>query len=125
MGFCLYGNDIDDTTSPMEAGLGWITKFTKDFTNKESLLAQKTNGVSKKLVGFEMIDRGIPRHYYEIKDAAGKLIGSVTSGTQAPSLGKAIGMGYVATEFSKLGSEIYIDIRNTLVKAQVVKFPFK
>jgi aminomethyltransferase len=125
MGFCLYGNDIDDTTSPMEAGLGWITKFTKDFTNKESLLAQKTNGVSKKLVGFEMIDRGIPRHYYEIKDAAGKLIGSVTSGTQAPSLGKAIGMGYVATEFSKVGSEIYIDIRNTLVKAQVVKFPFK
>jgi len=125
MGFCLYGNDIDDTTSPMEAGLGWITKFTKDFTNKESLLAQKTNGVSKKLVGFEMIDRGIPRHYYEIKDAAGKLIGSVTSGTQAPSLGKAIGMGYVATEFSKAGSEIYIDIRNTLVKAQVVKFPFK
>jgi aminomethyltransferase len=109
----------------MEAGLGWITKFTKDFTNKESLLAQKTNGVSKKLVGFEMIDRGIPRHYYEIKDAAGKLIGSVTSGTQAPSLGKAIGMGYVATEFSKLGSEIFIDIRNTLVKAQVVKFPFK
>jgi aminomethyltransferase len=125
MGFCLYGNDIDDTTSPLEAGLGWITKFTKDFTNKESLLAQKTNGVSKKLVGFEMIDRGIPRHYYEIKDAAGKLIGSVTSGTQAPSLGKAIGMGYVATEFSKVGSEIYIDIRNTLVKAQVVKFPFK
>jgi aminomethyltransferase len=125
MGFCLYGNDIDDTTSPMEAGLGWITKFTKDFTNKESLLVQKTNGVSKKLVGFEMIDRGIPRHYYEIKDAAGKLIGSVTSGTQAPSLGKAIGMGYVATEFSKVGSEIYIDIRNTLVKAQVVKFPFK
>ena len=125
MGFCLYGNDIDDTTSPMEAGLGWITKFTKDFTNKENLLAQKTNGVAKKLVGFEMIDRGIPRHYYEIKDAAGKLIGSVSSGTQAPSLGKAIGMGYVATEFSKAGTEIYIDIRNTLVKAQVVKFPFK
>ena len=125
MGFCLYGNDIDDTTSPMEAGLGWITKFTKDFTNKESLLAQKTNGVAKKLVGFEMIDRGIPRHYYEIKDATGKLIGSVTSGTQAPSLGKAIGMGYVATEFSKAGTEIFIDIRNTLVKAQVVKFPFK
>jgi aminomethyltransferase len=125
MGFCLYGNDIDDTTSPIEAGLGWITKFTKDFTNKESLLAQKTNGVAKKLVGFEMIDRGIPRHYYEIKDAAGKLIGSVTSGTQAPSLGKAIGMGYVDTEFSKAGSEIYIYIRNTLVKAKVVKFPFK
>jgi aminomethyltransferase len=125
MGFCLYGNDIDDTTSPMEAGLGWITKFTKEFTNKEALLAQKTNGVAKKLVGFEMIDRGIPRHYYEIKDAAGKLIGAVTSGTQAPSLGKAIGIGYVAAEFAKAGTEIYIDIRNTLVKAQVVKFPFK
>ena len=88
-------------------------------------MRKKTNGVSKKLVGFEMIDRGIPRHYYEIKDATGKLIGSVTSGTQAPSLGKAIGMGYVATEFSKAGTEISIDIRNTLVKAQVVKFPFK
>jgi aminomethyltransferase len=125
MGFCLYGNDIDDTTSPLEAGLGWITKFNKDFTNKEALLSQKTNGVSKKLIGFEMIDRGIPRHHYEIKDATGKKIGSVTSGTQAPSLGKAIGMGYVTTEHSKPGSTIYIDIRNTLIKAQVVKFPFK
>ena len=125
MGFCLYGNDIDDTTSPLEAGLGWITKFNKDFTNKEALLSQKTNGVTKKLIGFEMIDRGIPRHHYEIKDAAGKKIGSVTSGTQAPSLGKAIGMGYVTTEHSKPGSTIYIDIRNTLIKAQVVKFPFK
>lgn len=125
MGFCLYGNDIDDTTSPLEAGLGWITKFNKDFTNKEALLSQKTNGVTKKLIGFEMIDRGIPRHHYEIKDATGKKIGSVTSGTQAPSLGKAIGMGYVTTEHSKPGSIIYIDIRNTLIKAQVVKFPFK
>ena len=125
MGFCLYGNDIDDTTSPLEPGLGWITKFNKDFTNKEALLSQKTNGVTKKLIGFEMIDRGIPRHHYEIKDAAGKKIGSVTSGTQAPSLGKAIGMGYVTTEHSKPGSTIYIDIRNTLIKAQVVKFPFK
>ena len=125
MGFCLYGNDIDDTTSPIEAGLGWITKFTKSFTNSSSLANQKANGVSKKLVGFEMIDRGIPRHYYEIKDAAGTLIGSVTSGTQAPSLGKAIGMGYVAAEHAKPGTAIYIDIRNTLVKAQVVKFPFK
>ncbi len=125
MGFCLYGNDIDDTTSPLEAGLGWITKFNKDFTNKEALLSQKTNGVTKKLIGFEMIDRGIPRHHYEIKDATGKKIGSVTSGTQAPSLGKAIGMGYVTTEHSKPGSTIYIDIRNTLIKAQVVKFPFK
>jgi aminomethyltransferase len=125
MGFCLYGNDIDDTTSPIEAGLGWITKFTKEFTNSAAIKAQKENGVTKKLVGFEMIDRGIPRHYYIIKDAAGKEIGTVTSGTQAPSLGKAIGMGYVATEHAKVGSEIYIDIRNTLVKAQVVKFPFK
>ena len=125
MGFCLYGNDIDDTTSPIEAGLGWITKFTKPFTNSTALAAQKANGVDKKLVGFEMIDRGIPRHYYEIKDAAGTHIGAVTSGTQAPSLGKAIGMGYVATEHAKPGTFIYIDIRNTLVKAQVVKFPFK
>ena len=125
MGFCLYGNDIDDTTSPIEAGLGWITKFTKSFTNSTALADQKSKGVAKKLVGFEMIDRGIPRHYYEIKDAAGQLIGSVTSGTQAPSLGKAIGMGYVAAEHAKPGMAIYIDIRNTLVKAQVVKFPFK
>jgi aminomethyltransferase len=125
MGFCLYGNDIDDTTSPLEAGLGWITKFTKEFTNGEALKVQKENGVTKKLVGFEMIDRGIPRHYYLIKDAAGNEIGSVTSGTQAPSLGKAIGMGYVATEHSKVGTEIFIEIRNTLVKAKVVKFPFK
>ena len=125
MGFCLYGNDIDDTTSPIEAGLGWITKFSKSFTNSKALSDQKANGVAKKLVGFEMVDRGIPRHYYEIKDAAGVLIGSVTSGTQAPSLGKAIGMGYVTTEHAKPGSAIYIDIRNTLVKAQVVKFPFK
>jgi aminomethyltransferase len=125
MGFCLYGNDIDDTTSPIEAGLGWITKFTKEFTNAAAIKAQKENGVAKKLVGFEMIDRGIPRHYYIIKDADGKEIGTVTSGTQAPSLGKAIGLGYVATEHAKLGTEIYIDIRNTLVKAKVVKFPFK
>jgi len=125
MGFCLYGNDIDDTTSPLEAGLGWITKFTKDFTNSVALKAQKENGVAKKLVGFEMIDRGIPRHYYIIKDAQGNEIGSVTSGTQAPSLGKAIGMGYVATEHAKIGTEIFIDIRNTTVKAKVVKFPFK
>ena len=125
MGFCLYGNDIDDTTSPLEAGLGWITKFTKDFTNSAALQAQKENGVTKKLVGFEMIDRGIPRHYYIIKDAQGNEIGSVTSGTQAPSLGKAIGMGYVATAHAKVGTEIFIDIRNTPVKAKVVKFPFK
>lgn len=125
MGFCLYGNDIDDTTSPIEAGLGWITKFTKDFTNAAALKAQKEAGINKKLVGFELVDRGIPRHHYAIKDAAGAEIGYVTSGTQAPSLGKAIGLGYVATAHAKLGSEIFIDIRNTLVKAKVVKFPFK
>jgi aminomethyltransferase len=125
MGFCLYGNDIDDTTSPIEAGLGWITKFTKEFTNSAALQAQKEAGVAKKLVGFEMIDRGIPRHYYIIKDEAGNEIGSVTSGTQAPSLGKAIGLGYVATSHAKVGTDIFIDIRNTPVKAKVVKFPFK
>lgn len=125
MGFCLYGNDIDDTTSPIEAGLGWITKFTKNFTNAAALKAQKENGVTKKLVGFEMIDRGIPRHHYIIKDAQGAVIGHVTSGTQAPSLGKAVGLGYVEKAFASIGSTIYIDIRNTLVKAQVVKFPFK
>jgi len=121
MGFCLYGNDINDTTSPIEAGLGWITKFTKDFTNADNLLAQKKNGVSKKLVGFELIDRGIPRHYYEIVDVDGNKIGEVTSGTMSPSLNKAIGMGYVKTEFSKLGSEIYISIRNKKIKAKVVR----
>jgi aminomethyltransferase len=123
-GFCLYGNDIDDTTSPLEAGLGWITKFTKDFTNKSFFENQKAAGVTKKLVGFEMIDRGIPRHDYLIKNEAGDVIGKVTSGTQAPSLQKAVGLGYVATAHATLGSEIYIDIRNTMVKAKVVKFPF-
>ncbi|WP_316801920.1 glycine cleavage system aminomethyltransferase GcvT [Pedobacter nototheniae] len=124
MGFCLYGNDIDDTTSPIEAGLGWITKFSKTFTNSEALQAQKEAGIQKKLVGFEMIDRGIPRHDYEIADAAGNVIGKVTSGTQAPSLQKAIGMGYVAKDFAKEGTEIFINIRNTPIKAKVVKFPF-
>jgi aminomethyltransferase len=124
MGFCLYGNDIDDTTSPIEAGLGWITKFSKTFTNSAALLAQKEAGVKKKLVGFEMIDRGIPRHDYEIVDAEGNVIGKVTSGTQSPSLQKAIGMGYVDKEFTKEGSEIYINIRNNKIKAKVVKFPF-
>jgi aminomethyltransferase len=123
-GFCLYGNDIDDTTSPLEAGLGWITKFTKDFTNKSFFENQKAAGVTKKLVGFEMIDRGIPRHDYLIKNEAGDVIGKVTSGTQAPSLQKAVGLGYVATAHAATGSEIYIDIRNTMVKAKVVKFPF-
>jgi aminomethyltransferase len=120
----LYGNDINDTTSPLEAGLGWITKFTKEFTNSENLKAQKEAGVSRKLVGFELIDRGIPRHDYEIVDAEGNNIGIVTSGTQAPSLGKAIGMGYVKTEFAAVDSEIYIVIRDKKIAAKVVKMPF-
>ena len=124
MGFCLYGNDIDDTTSPIEAGLGWITKFTKPFTNSEALQVQKEAGVARKLIGFEMIDRGIPRHDYPIVDAEGNIIGKVTSGTQSPSLQKAIGMGYVTKEMAKEGTEIFIDIRNNKIKAKVVKFPF-
>ena len=124
MGFCLYGNDIDDTTSPIEAGLGWITKFTKKFTNSAELKMQKEQGVAMKLVGFEMIDRGIPRHGYEIMNAAGVKIGHVTSGTQSPSLQKAIGMGYVATDNSKEGTEIFIPIRDKQLKAKVVKVPF-
>ena len=124
MGFCLYGNDIDDTTSPIEAGLGWITKFTKDFTNREKIELDKVGGVSKKLVGFEMIDRGIPRHDYQIADAAGTIIGKVTSGTQSPSLNKAIGLGYVKSEFSKADSEIFILIRDKAIKARVCKIPF-
>jgi aminomethyltransferase len=124
MAFCLYGNDIDDTTSPIEAGLGWITKFTKKFTNSDVLLEQKQKGVSRKLVGFRMIEKGIPRHGYEITDAHGNIEGVVTSGTQSPSLHQAIGMGYVKMEFSKPGSEIYIKIRDKLIKAIVVKTPF-
>jgi aminomethyltransferase len=124
MGFCLYGNDIDDTTSPLEAGLGWITKFTKDFTAKIILEKQKTEGVKRKLVGFEMIDKGIPRHGYEIKDAAGNKIGYVTSGTQSPSLQKAIGMGYVTVDNSAIDSEIFIAVRDKILKAKIVKIPF-
>lgn len=124
MGFCLYGNDIDDTTSPLEAGLGWITKFTKEFTADAIFKAQKEAGLKRKLVGFEMIDRGIPRHHYEIKDAAGNSIGVVTSGTQSPSLQKAIGMGYVAIEHAALDTDIYIAVRDKQLKARVVKFPF-
>ena len=124
MGFCLYGNDIDDTTSPLEAGLGWITKFSKDFTSKNIFEKQKADGVKRKLVGFEMIDKGIPRHGYEIKDAAGNKTGYVTSGTQSPSLQKAIGLGYVSAEFANLDSEIYISVRDKLLKAKVVKLPF-
>ncbi len=124
MGFCLYGNDIDDTTSPMEAGLGWITKFTKDFTSREIFEKQKAEGVSKKLIGFEMIDKGIARHDYEILDASGNSIGRVTSGTQSPSLGKAIGMGYVKSEFAAPGTALFVKVRNNSLKATVVKIPF-
>ena len=124
MGYCLYGNDIDDSTSPLEAGLGWVTKFTKEFTAKSLLEKQKAEGVKRKLVGFEMVDKGIPRHGYEIKDAKGNKIGYVTSGTQSPSLQKAIGMGYVTSENAALDSEIFIAIRDKLLKAKVVKLPF-
>ena len=125
MGYCLYGNDIDDTTSPLEAGLGWITKFTKDFTAKEILEEQKTEGISKKLVGLEMVEKGIPRHDYEIKDSEGTTIGRITSGTQSPSLNKAIAMGYVETAYSKIDTQVYIKIRDKLLTAKVVKMPFE
>src|SRR6478609_4256846 len=124
MGFCLYGNDINDTTSPLEAGLGWITKFTKDFTNSEALKKQKEEGVTRKLVGFELTERGIPRHDYEIVGKDGNKIGIVTSGTMAPSLGKGIGLGYVTTPNSAVDSEIFIRIRKNDVAAKVVKLPF-
>jgi len=124
MGMCLYGNDIDDTTSPLEAGLGWITKFTKDFVSSEKFAAQKEAGVSQKLVGFEMIDRGIPRHGYEIADLEGNVIGRVTSGTNSPTTGKNIGMGYVPVALASEGSEFAVVIREKLIKAQVVKLPF-
>jgi len=124
MGFCLYGNDINDTTSPLEAGLGWITKFNKDFVNSENLKKQKEAGVSKKLVGFELTERGVPRHDYEIVDKNGNVIGIVTSGTMAPSLNKGIGLGYVTTEHSAVDSEIFIRIRKNDVAAKVVKLPF-
>ena len=123
MGFCLYGNDIDDTTSPFEAGLGWITKFTKDFTNSESLRKQKEAGVTRKLVGFRMIDKGIPRHDYLINDHSGKPIGKVTSGTMSPMLGIGIGLGYVELAHSKPESEIFIDVRGKALKAVVQKVP--
>lgn len=124
MGFCLYGNDINDTTSPIEAGLGWITKFNKDFIDKDLLQQHKEKGTERKLVGFEMVERGIPRQHYEIVDADGNVIGEVTSGTQSPSLQKAIGMGYVKKELSKAGTEIFIKIRDKAIKAQVTKIPF-
>ena len=124
MGFCLYGNDINDSTSPLEAGLGWITKFNKDFTNSDALKSQKEGGVKRKLVGFELTERGIPRHDYEIVDKEGNVIGIVTSGTMAPSLNKGIGLGYVPTEFAAPDSEIFIRIRKNDIPAKVVKLPF-
>ncbi len=124
MGYCLYGNDNDDTTSPLEAGLGWITKFTKDFTAKAILEQQKSEGIKRKLVGLAMIDKGIPRHGYKIQNAEGEEIGYITSGTQAPSLGKAIGMAYVRKDFAQEGSDVFVMIRDKAVKAQVVKMPF-
>ncbi len=124
MGFCLYGNDIDDTTSPIEAGLGWITKFTKDFVDRPFLEKQKAEGVERKLVGFTMIDRGIPRHDYEIHNADGAVIGKVTSGTMSPSLKQGIGMGYVQKAYAAAETEIFISIRDKAVKASVTKVPF-
>ncbi|MBS1558568.1 MAG: glycine cleavage system aminomethyltransferase GcvT [Bacteroidetes bacterium] len=123
MGFCLYGNDIDDSTSPLEAGLGWITKFTKDFTNASFLKKQKEEGIQKKLIGFKMNDKGIPRHGYLLKNAAGSEIGHVTSGTMSPVLGIGIGLGYVATEHAKPETEIFVDVRGKLLKAIVSKTP--
>ena len=124
MGYCLYGNDISDTTSPLEAGLGWVTKFTKEFTNSENLAKQKEEGVTRKLIAFELVEKGIPRHDYIIADADGNEIGIVTSGTMSPSTKKAIGLGYVTLAFSKVDSEIYIQVRKKSIKAKVVKAPF-
>jgi aminomethyltransferase len=124
MGFCLYGNDIDETTSPLEAGLGWITKFNKEFTNLKYFQEQKQTGLQKKLVAFQMVDRGIPRSHYEIVNELGENIGMVTSGTQSPSLSTGIGMGYVKTAYSQPDSEIFVLVRNKPLKAKVVKLPF-
>jgi len=124
MGYCLYGNDIDDTTSPIEAGLGWITKFTKDFINAGALAKQKAEKPSRKLVAFELDERGIPRQGYPIVDASGTIIGNVTSGTMSPCLQKGIGMGYVPTEFAKLGTQIFIQVRKKAIPATLVKLPF-
>ncbi len=124
MGYCLYGNDINDTTSPLEAGLGWITKFTKEFVNSEALAKQKSHGPERKLVAFELDERGIPRHDYDIVDSQGKKIGIVTSGTMSPSMGKGIGLGYVPTILSEVGSKIYVQIRKNAIPATIVKLPF-
>ena len=124
MGYCLYGNDIDDSTSPLEAGLGWITRFTKPFVGREVIEEKKKKGIQKKLVGFELLEKGIPRHGYEIKDFSGATIGEVTSGTQSPSLNKAIGLGYVRDTFSNVDAKVYIKVRDKLLQARVVKLPF-
>lgn len=126
MGYCLYGNDIDDTTSPIEAGLGWITKFNNDrrFIDRDFLMMQKTEGISRRLRGFIMLEKGIPRHGYELVDSSGSVIGKVTSGTQSPVLGKGIGMGYVAREYSAFGTGIFVKIRNKTIPAEIVKLPF-
>jgi aminomethyltransferase len=123
-GFCLYGNDIDDQTSPLEAGLGWITKFTKNFVGRDIFEAQKANGVARKLVGLEMVEKGIPRHGHVIQNAEGAEIGVVTSGTQSPSLGKGIAMAYLKKEWANEGTDVFVMIREKPVKAQVVKMPF-
>lgn len=125
MGYCLYGNDIDDSTSPLEAGLGWITKFTKDFVAKDILLAQKAEGIKRKLAGLEMIEKGIPRHGYEVQNKEGELIGHITSGTQSPSLQKAIAMAYLNVNYSKIDTEVFIKVRDKLLLAKVVKMPFE
>ncbi len=124
MGFCLYGNDITDETSPLEAGLGWITKFTKDFNNADNLKKQKEEGIKRRLVGFELIDRGIPRQGYRLLNVAGEAIGEVTSGTMSPSLGKGIGLGYVQKPFASPDTEILVEVRNKQLKAKIVKPPF-
>lgn len=124
MGYCLYGNDLDDTTSPLEAGLGWVTKFSKSFTASERLQQQKAEGVRRRLVGFELADKGIPRHGYEILDGAGNSIGVVTSGTQSPTLGKAIGLGYVSKDQAGIGTRVFIKVREKQLAATIVKMPF-
>ncbi|HTF30642.1 MAG TPA: glycine cleavage T C-terminal barrel domain-containing protein, partial [Flavitalea sp.] len=125
MGYCLYGNDIDDTTSPIEAGLGWITKFNKSYPSSNVFEQQKKEGVKRKLSGIEMIEKGIPRHDYPVTDITGKTIGKITSGTQSPSLSKAIGMGYIDTAYSALDTELFVKVRDKLIKAKVVKIPFQ
>ena len=124
MGYCLYGNDINDNTSPLEAGLGWITKFSKPFIGREQIELKRKQGIQQKLVGFELLEKGIPRHGYEIKDFSGASIGEVTSGTQSPSLNKAIGLGYVRDTYSNLDAKFFIKVRERLLQARVVKIPF-